>query len=207
MPSGTLLASSTASFIQGSARVAYTQNQILFRCLLSDADSIYEMYATNGDNAYTGQYTADEVEGSYYSVAKNVAYRLTNTTTGEFYSRYWKSRKLTTDDWVQDSTYIYVPASAFSGVTIELFRIDSTSYYVYSGTSDSVGYSQPNGYIAFKGTGVSNNVTEGADSLSYYEGIAPYWPGAYGMYNKVRFVRGAVCSVKDYPSVVSLPSI
>ena len=207
MPSGTLLASSTASFIQGSARVAYTQNQILFRCLLSDADSIYEMYATNGDNAYTGQYTADEVEGSYYSVAKNVAYRLTNTTTGEFYSRYWKSRKLTTDDWVQDGTYIYVPASAFSGVTIELFRIDSTSYYVYSGTSDSVGYSQPNGYIAFKGTGVSNNVTEGADSLSYYEGIAPYWPGAYGMYNNVRFVRGAVCSVKDYPSVVSLPSI
>jgi hypothetical protein len=48
------------------------------------------MYATNGDNAYTGMY-AVEVNGAYYDVAKNVAVRMTNLSTGEFYSRYGKS--------------------------------------------------------------------------------------------------------------------
>lgn len=207
MPSGTLLASSTASFIDAASSTKYTQNKILFRCALADADSIYEMYATNGDNTYTGRYSTDEIDGGYYSVAANVAYRLTNIVTGEYYSRYWKSRQLTSDNWVQDSNYIYIPASAFSGVTIELFKIDSTTYNYNNSTNWLVDYTQPNGYIAFKGPGLSTNLTAGADSLSYYDGFYAAWPAAYGMYNNVRFVRGAMCLVKDYPSVVLLPTI
>ncbi len=34
--------------------------------------------------------------------------------TGNYYSKWWQSRTLTSDDWVQDDTYIYIPASAFS---------------------------------------------------------------------------------------------
>ncbi|AVF37627.1 fimbrial usher protein StbD [Rahnella sikkimica] len=207
MPSGTLIASSTADFFQASVATTYGQNQILFRCALADADSIYEMYGTNGDNAYTGRYTTDEVDNAYYSPVRNVAYRLTNTTTGEYYSRYWKARKLTADDWVQDETYIYIPASIFSGITIELFKIDSTSYYTNSSTSWLMSYSQPYGYIAFKGPGLSTNVTDGADSYSNANGWYTAWPAAYGLYNDVTFVRGAMCLVKDYPSVVLLPTI
>ena len=207
MPSGTLLASSTADFFQASSSTTYGQNQILFRCALADADSIYEMYGTNGDNAYTGMYTTDEVDNAYYSPVRNVAYRLTNTSTGEYYSRYWKARKLVADNWVQDENYIYIPASIFSGVTIELFKIDSTTYYTNSSTTWLMSYSQPYGYIAFKGPGLSTNVTDGADSYSNSNGWHSAWPAAYGLYNNVTFVRGAMCLVKDYPTVVVLPTI
>lgn len=207
MPSGTLLASSTADFFQASSSTTYGQNQILFRCALADADSIYEMYGTNGDNAYTGMYTTDEVDNAYYSPVRNVAYRLTNTSTGEYYSRYWKARKLVADNWIQDENYIYIPASIFSGVTIELFKIDSATYYTNSSTTWLMNYSQPYGYIVFKGPGLSTNVTDGADSYSNYGGWYSAWPAAYGLYNNVTFVRGAMCLVKDYPSVVLLPTI
>ena len=48
-PSGTLLASSVGSFLSSASNVPYSANQILYRCAVADADSLYEMYATNGD--------------------------------------------------------------------------------------------------------------------------------------------------------------
>jgi len=87
-PSGTLLASSAISFLSQGATTAYTSNQILFRCAVADADSLYEMYATNGDNTWTGMYAASEVEGAYYSYVRNVAVRLTNLKTGAYFSRF-----------------------------------------------------------------------------------------------------------------------
>ena len=35
-----------------------------------------------------------ELEGAYYDVERNVAVRMTNLSTGEYYSRYWKQRQL-----------------------------------------------------------------------------------------------------------------
>ncbi len=37
---------------------------------------------------------AKELEGAYYDVERNVAVRMTNLSTGEYYSRYWKQRQL-----------------------------------------------------------------------------------------------------------------
>lgn len=122
-PSGTLLASAVGNFLTAATNKTYTSKQILFRCTLSDAGSLYEMYATNGDNAYTGMYASAEIEGAYYDVAKNVAVRMTNLSTGEYYSRYWKQRQITSADWYQDGTYIYIPASAFSNVLYEMYKI------------------------------------------------------------------------------------
>lgn len=208
MPSGTLLASANTSFLTGGARTAYKANQILFRCDLSDADSIYEMYATNGDDTWGGRYETDEIEGAYYTSVANVAIRLINNKTGEYFSRYWKSRKLTSDDWIQDSTKIYIPASGFSDVTTELFRIDSTSYYRNNSGRWLYSYAGPAGYIAFKGPGLNTaNLTVGADSLSESSGFSANWPGGFSLYRDVTFVRGAMCLVKDYPSVVILPPI
>lgn len=206
-PSGTLLASATGNFLTGAYSGGFASNQVLFRCALADADSLYEFYSTNGDNAYTGAYLASEVDGAYYDVARNVAARLTNLTTGEYYSRYWKSRQLNADDLYQDDTYIYVPASVFSDVLYELFKISSTSYYVSSATRYTDAYTQPRGYIAFKGQGISTALVDGSDHASNYSGWYTYWPGAWSTYSQVTYVRSAACEVKDYPNYVSLPTI
>lgn len=87
----------------------------------------------------------------YYTYAKNVAIRLTNVKSGEYYSRYWKSRQFAADDWHSDGTYVYIPARAFSDAPVELFkrteptaaRIAQTITYDRSG--------QPSGYLAFQG--------------------------------------------------------
>lgn len=207
-PSGTLLASAVGNFLTSATNKAYSSNQILYRCQLADAGSLFEMYATNGDNAYTGKYTTPEVDGAYYDVAKNVAVRITNLSSGEYYSRYWKQRQLTADSWYQDGTYIYIPASAFSNVLYEMYKISSTSYYVSAANMYKDAYTQPRGYIAFKGPGLDTNaLTAGMDSLSYFYGWYGNWPGAWSTWNNVTYVRGALCEVKDYPSVVLLPTI
>lgn len=207
-PSGTLLASSVGSFLTSASNVSYSANQILYRCAVADADSLYEMYATNGDSPYAGQYITSEVDGAYYDVAANVAVRLTNLSTGEYYSRYWKARQLTASDWYSDGTYIYIPASAFSNVLYEMFKIDSTRYYASNSNRYVDTWTQPRGYIAFKGPGLdTNNLKVGQDSLSYWYGWYRNWPAAWSTYSNVTYVRGALCEVLDYPSVVLLPTV
>ncbi|WP_432700313.1 fimbrial usher protein StbD [Kluyvera cryocrescens] len=207
-PAGTLLASSVGNFLTGATNVAYSSNQILFRCQSADAGSLYEMYATNGDNAYTGMYTVSEVDGAYYDVAKNVAVRMTNLSTGEYYSRYWKERKLTAESWFDDGQYIYIPASAFSNVLYEIYKISATTYFVSGSNMYKDAYTQPRGYMAFKGPGLdTNSLKAGMDSASYYYGWHHHWPGAWSTYGKVTYVRGALCQVQDYPSMVFLPAI
>ncbi len=207
-PSGTLLASSVGSFLTSASNKAYSSNQILYRCQLADAGSLFEMYATNGDNAYTGMYTTSEVDGAYYDVAKNVAVRITNLSSGEYYSRYWKQRQLTADSWFEDGTYIYIPASAFSNVLYEMYKINDTRYYVSAANMYKDAYTQPRGYIAFKGPGLdTNSLKDGMDSLSYFYGWYGNWPAAWSTWGNVTYVRGALCQVKDYPVVVLLPTI
>ncbi len=67
---------------------------------------------------------------------RNVAVRMTNLSTGEYYSRFWKERQLTADSWFQDDKYIYIPASAFSNVLYEMFKIDSRKYFAYQNPMD-----------------------------------------------------------------------
>lgn len=207
-PAGTLLASSVGSFLSSASNVTYSPNQILFRCAVADASSLYEMYATNGDSAYAGMYASSEVDGAYYDVAKNVAVRMTNLATGEFYSRYWKSRQFTSDNWYSDGTYLYIPASAFSNVLYEMFKISSTRYYASAANRYNDVWTQPRGYIAFKGPGLdTNSLKDGQDSAAYWYGFYANWPAAWSTYKNVTYVRGALCEVKNYPSVVTLPTI
>lgn len=148
------------------------------------------------------------MDGAYYDVAANVAVRLTNLTTGEYYSRYWKARQLTASDWYSDGTYIYIPASAFSNVLYEMFKIDSTRYYASNSNRYVDNWTQPRGYIAFKGPGLdTNNLKVGQDSLSYWYGFYRNWPAAWSTFSNVTYVRGALCEVQDYPSVVLLPTV
>lgn len=207
-PSGTLLASSSISFLSQGAQTAFTANQILFRCAVADASSLFEMYATNGDSGYAGMYAASEIDGAYYSYVRNVAVRLTHLKSGAYFSRYWQGRQLTPSDWFSYGTYIYIPASAFSDILMEVFRIDSTTWYGNAYNRYTYLYSQPHGYTAFKGPWLSRNVTEGADSATKYEAWPYDWPGTWSLYaTGVTFVRGASCRVDDFPNVVMLPLI
>ncbi|HBQ6237241.1 TPA: fimbrial usher protein StbD [Klebsiella quasipneumoniae subsp. similipneumoniae] len=212
-PSGTLLASSTASFLSSGHKEAYSPNQILFRCdATAVAAGLYEFYSTNGDENYSGKNITSEVDGAYYTYVKNVAIRLTNIKTGEHFSRYWKSRQLTPQDWYSDGTYTYIPASAFSDVFVELYKVDGTygtqeSSNRYTYAYWSVGSAQPAGYTAFKGGSLSAGLSNGADHASNYSGFYAYWPAGYGLTSFVTFVRGASCIVKDYPSYVTIPAI
>lgn len=206
-PSGTLLASSTVSFLTGASKTPYEPNQILFRCNLGNAGSLYEYYSTNGDSPYAGKHITNEVEDAYYSYVRNVAFRLTNTATGEHYSRYWKKRMLNPDDLYSDGTYIYVPASAFSDITIELFKITGTAIFASDAEIYTWAWSQPLGYIAFQGGGLSQGLYEGADHLTNYHGWYSAWPSGWGLTNSaITFIRGAICAIQDYPSVVLLPT-
>ncbi|ENZ7914667.1 fimbrial usher protein StbD [Klebsiella aerogenes] len=207
-PAGTLLASAVGNFLTAATQKTYTSNQILFRCNIVDAGSLFEMYATNGDSPYAGMNSAGEIDGAYYDVAKNVAVRMTNLSTGEYYSRYWKQRQLQRGDWYQDDSYIYIPASAFSNVLYEMYKITSANYYHNASNYYKDTFTQPRGYIAFKGPGLAtDSLAAGMDSASYWYGWYSLWPGTWSTYNTLAYIRGALCRVKDYPAVVLLPTI
>lgn len=156
--------------------------------------------------ALCGGIFTPEVEGAYYDVERNVAVRMTNLSTGEYYSRFWKERQLTADSWFQDDKYIYIPASAFSNVLYEMFKIDSRKYFAYQNPMDRDTWTQPRGYIAFKGPGlITERIKAGLDHASDYYGWPSYWPGAWSTYNSVTYVRGALCKITDYPAIVKIP--
>lgn len=185
---------------------AYTANQILFRCALTDANSLYEIYGTNSTYDQYGAREVPDVVSAYYTYVKNVAIRFTNLKTGSYFTGNWQSRKLTSDDWVQDDTYIYIPASAFSDVNVEVFKTAGTSYYTNSATRYV--YSGNNiiqAMITLRGPGVET-AADGSNLGSNH----PYWYSFYPMgynLNGVTFVRGGFCKVSDYPNVVFLPAI
>lgn len=205
-PSGSLLASAVGSPVANPTKDAFTPNQILYRCDIADADKLFEMYSTNGDYSTAGKYATNEVEGAYYDKAKNVAVRMTNLASGEYYSRYWKARQLNPSDWYADGEKIYIPASALSNVLYEMFKIDGTDYFLNQSKYYFDSNTEPRGYIAFKGPGLTSDALyPGADHNSNYQGWYSHWPVAWSSYKTVTYVRGAACEVQDYPSVVSLP--
>lgn len=205
-PNGTLLASGTVSFLQSGAQ-SYSADQILYRCQASDAGSLFEFYATNGDATYAGNVevgTAAGLPQSYQTYATGMALRATNLSTGQFYSRYWQSRPLTNLD-TDSQGWILVKAKNFSDTKVELFRL-STSNGGMSGTG-IYPQSQPATYIAFQGGGVSSGLKIGGDSNSQYDGWYGSWPGAVNLYNHIYIRRSAACSVTNVTPSVLFPTI
>ncbi|TQI81244.1 fimbrial protein [Serratia fonticola] len=205
-PDGTLLASGTVSILQAGAQT-YSADQILFRCTASEAGNLYEFYATNGDATYAGNKEVGSAYGlpeSYQTYANGMALRATNMITGEYYSRYWKSRPLTNLD-TDSLGWILVKAKNFSDTKVELFRLSNSSGPLT--TSGIYPQSQPATYIAFKGGGFSPALTNGADSNSQYSGWYNAWPGAVNLYNRMYLRRSATCSVTNVTPTVRFPII
>lgn len=208
MPGGTLLASTLSNFLTGASSTAFTAKQILFRCDIADANSLSEVYATQSTFPLAGGTETTDIKNAYHTNVAGVAIRLTNQKTGNYFTGYWQSRQLTSDDWVQDENYIYIPASAFSDVYVELFKTASTAAAGIATSPYLYTYPYDAGFITFRGPGLPNwNIVDGRLLGSNYPGWPTQWPGYFGMYNDVTFVRGAMCMVKEYPSVVNLPAI
>jgi hypothetical protein len=205
-PDGTLLASGTVSSLQAGAQT-YSADQILFRCTADEAGKLYEFYATNGDSLYAGNKEVGSAYGlpeSYQTYANGMALRATNMVTGQYYSRYWKSRPLTNLD-TDSRGWILVKAKNFSDTKVELFRLSSSSGPMT--TSGIYPQSQPATYIAFKGGAFSSALSDGADSNSQYSGWYAYWPGAVNLYNRMYIRRSATCSVTNVTPTVRFPII
>jgi type 1 fimbria pilin len=207
-PGGSLIWSGTDSFYN-MMTPSFTPDQVLFRCTADEEGKLYEYYATNGDNGYSGEYADGQNDGiaeAYATYFKGLLIRVTNLTTGEYYSRYWKARALTNLD--KDSQgWLLVKAKNFSqGVKIELFRTSNYSHY-YLYYSHSYDYSQPAAYVAFKGGGIGNNLSPGADSLNHYDGWYSDWPGAVNLYNHIYVTYSDTCVVDNVTPNIMFPTI
>lgn len=211
-PEGTLLASASATFLSSGILGGYPANQVLFRCDVAELGSIDEYYATSAAEQWGGRIVVPGLDEAYYTAVKNVAVRLTNQRTGEYYSRYWKRRPIPEEDVFNDGTYIYIPASAFSDVYVELLRVDNASYGMFNDASFmnvnvATGWAA-NGHVAFKGGGLSPNATPGGDISLQNVGYGSHWPGAWSLAGQgTLYIRGAACRISDYPAQVYLPAI
>ncbi|MGK3143613.1 fimbrial usher protein StbD [Pantoea sp. C2G6] len=201
---GTLLASADLPFLDKALKVPYTANQIVFKCALSDADSLYEMYALYGSmGAFYGGKAVTDVTGAYQTPITNIAYRITNMKTGNYYTGYWQQRQLTSADYITYGSNIYIPASAFSDTRFELLKTDD--FYGVIARDAFKQVTSPQGFIAFKGNGMNVNLTTGtlATSPSPLETSA-----VWSMYGGTTIViRGNTCTLGDFDQVVKLPPI
>lgn len=211
LPPGTLLASSIAPFTQYGQSAGYDPERVFARC--APGDDIYEMYATNGDNLYSGYPTGNAtgntlgLEAAYDTVWDNILLRLTNVTTGEYITDIWKERLLTDLD-VDSRGYRLVKAKNLSTIRSELFSAGSTEYHRYDDDelSQLAGYREPNAYIALRGNGFSGPTT-GVTHRSSITGWYGRWPGAIGLYGQVTLKRYPTCVVLNAAPYVPLPTI
>lgn len=113
-------------------------------------------------------------------------------------------RKLTQEDYLIDERFIYIPASAFSDVEMELIKTTETQYYENDHAYYTFSNVEPNGYLAFKGPGINQQVSMGADSKTHSNlNMLAHW----GLNGATSFARSATCKISDYPNVVVLPTI
>ncbi|VTQ58581.1 putative fimbrial usher protein StbD [Campylobacter jejuni] len=203
-PAGTVIASADLPFLDKALKVPYAANQIVFKCALADADTLYEMYALFGGNgAFYGGTATTDVPGAYQTPAQGIAYRITNMKTGLYYGSNWQERKLTSDEYITVGSNIYIPASSFDSALFELIKTDD----VY-GTPTRNAFSQiisPQGFVALKGNGMNTDLTTGAlaNSPSPYNTSA-VWSMRGG---STTIIRGNTCTLGDFDQVVKLPAI
>lgn len=212
-PYPTLLASSVAPFPSYGYNGGYDPEWVFYRC--EPTDQVYEMYSTNADDYWGGWHqTGDDagnsvgLESAYQTVWPNVLLRLTNVTTGEYFTEIWKERPLTDLD-IDSRGYVLVKAKNFSAVRSELFSAPTGYFpnpFYPTNPSQIQGYVGLNGYIAFKGPGIPYPEV-GEDHYGNYAGWPPYWPGAIGMYMDVTVKRYPTCAVTNVTPVVKFPAI
>ncbi|MGB9981401.1 MULTISPECIES: fimbrial protein [unclassified Herbaspirillum] len=164
-PPGTMLGSAVATAAEAAG---INGDTLLWTCDLADADQIYEVFSTNGDDRVGGYAeigTQDGLQGFYRTWFPGVAIRLTHLRSGKILSRYYQSSKLDTYDVDQAGKKILIRARHLSPIKAEVARVSDltpgtgTSNWC-SGAPDNTRWAavayqctQPNGYLMLRGPG------------------------------------------------------
>ncbi len=206
-PPGTLLGTANVDVISSGLHAPYAANQILYKCPLSDADSLYEMYATANSNFYGG-IEVNDIDSGYITPAKNVAFRITNQKAGAYYTKFWQERKLTPADYITVGSTIYVPASAFSNITFELLKTNDSGNISYADPRNAFNtLTQAQATVRFKPVFGMTSPIAGAQATSpsaSATNIVAVW-GMRG--GSTTIIQGETCVVSDFDQVVTLPPI
>lgn len=206
-PPGTLLGTANVDVISSGLHAPYAANQILYKCPLSDADSLYEMYATANSNFYGG-IEVNDINSGYITPAKNVAFRITNQKAGAYYTKFWQERKLTPADYITVGSTIYVPASAFSNITFELLKTNDSGNISYADPRNAFNtLTQAQATMRFKPVFGMTSPIAGAQATSpsaSATNIVAVW-GMRG--GSTTIIHGETCVVSDFDQVVTLPPI
>ncbi|WP_217557721.1 fimbrial protein [Vibrio metschnikovii] len=203
-PVGTLLASSIVPFIAYGQSVGYDPEQVLFRCDAADENQLYEVYAVNGRDAFSGMYEDGKhlgVERAYATYIDSLMMRVKNNSSGQYFSKLWQYRSLTGLDRDAQGR-ILVKAKNFTDITVELFRHISGAGYV----SSVYDYNKPAAYIAFAGPGLTYPL-EGRDSQNHNPGFYSFWPGNISLYNQLYIRRAGGCAVTSVTPYVLFPTV
>lgn len=212
-PLGTIL-------VSPSTAPGLTSETVMWECDLSDADDLYELFATNGDDRVGGFWDIGQTDGlpDYFATwFPYVAIKLTHVNSGLVYTRYWQRGKITEYD-IEDNK-IKVKAKHLSMVQAELVRVSSlppasgaTTNYCgnMAPTSGSGNYTytctQPNGYTQFQGGGIKSD-SVGEDSRNHYQFWFDRNGVGYGMRTAASISYAATCVARNVTPVVTFMPI
>ena len=210
-PMGTVIAASTVvpsqSFTGGEAG---NPDDVLYYCeTQADADSFQVVFATNGDNAYSGEYEVPEYPGAYYTRWRNVAFRITLTESGQVVSRYYQQYSAKPNYNPETDRYEFY-FKQLSPLRLELIKVPGEPpNSTWGGDNQSYSYTQPFAYYAFSMPGVNaNGPNVGDDSRSVYRGFSNEFIG-FGIYRNPRAIlyRRAGCVVRNNTPFVLFPTV
>lgn len=220
-PVGTPLGSAT---VAAAAARGLTPETVLWECDQSDANSLYEMFATNGDDRVggfweigngSGTSNNDGLPGYYATWFPYVGIKITHLNSGMVLTRYWQQAKLTRYDEV--GTKIQIKAKHLSMLHAELARVSSLPPAGGSGSNfcgdmaslkinARYNCAQPNAYIQLRGPGITSDEV-GSDSNTHYVFHGAGNGVAFGMYRSATLRQRESCVVRSVTPVVSFTPI
>lgn len=219
-PVGTVLASTVFNFSDNALYKG--PDSVLYVCDISDANNIYEVIATNGDDRSGGYWDMGMADGNpnvYGTWFNYVGLRLTHVNSGTVFTRNYQRIPMTRYAVSADGKKINIRVKDFSPIRADAIRVSaitpaSGAPSSYCGTPKSSGsYSacnQPNGYVAFCSPG-SGNIAycDTGDSAFIYTG---WWYDNWmamnmGMAPASTLTTTATCVAKNVTPVVVFPTI
>ncbi|MDF0604181.1 fimbrial protein [Neisseriaceae bacterium TC5R-5] len=220
-PAGTVLASVTSSPLALNNSLKGPEH-ILFRCAAADVNDLYEYYGTEaGTNLSTltglNEDGAPQVPAAYRSQISGVLVRLTNMSTGNYFTKAWQKRRLVDLDRDNNANYpILVKAKNFSNVKLEFIRYPNeaiaaagTPYQPFTGTGAITGVNAWNaGYLAFIGPGIApGNISEGSLSGWWTGAYAYAYVGSINYSGMVAVRRAASCKINTVTPYIRFPTL
>ncbi|HEI6852626.1 TPA: fimbrial protein [Yersinia enterocolitica] len=212
-PIDSILTSSIISLVP--ARFWSDPEAVIYECDVADKDSLFEVFATNGDSN-VGGYT-NMGDNYFQTFFPYTALKLIHVDSGIEFTRIWQQVPLKKYDVVGNK--IQIKGKHFSQIRAELKKVGTVdrtpgpsswgcpgpAAESYSG---SYTCNQPNGYVVFKGPGMPVPET-GYDSATNYQtwGTGRYM--AFGMNTSPVSVltRKNTCVVRNVTPYVVFPII